>query len=565
MSFRQDRTNPSTAVSKWKGRSETPKGWPSTRVSTWLNGGLHGAALTYRFLGFGDSNGPASGIAQQELVGAGMDADGNHYFLMDANSNVAFVSFDKDFVSRGSIRYGAFGGSFHFGYGYVDTDTQACWMFGRQSASNSRWMTVKVPMSDFTGTSAWTFNSNSATTPNSWSGGSDSNTRYCRGGVVKTIGSTVAVVMSGSWAPYSSYQPGMMLLDWEEIDNAADDYSWEISIRGNNGNLNNSEAKLPMIDSQNRVWTGYRNTSGAAIQQNTSALSSAQDTGSFQTSGNDRSQAQTNTSGAGTFQILQDAVNQSGSKPTYYTLVHGQMTGQFSLMISKVADNGYSAPSGITNNVIDMRTGSNSVSEPTKSTPGVVDSEGNLYVMWSVYDGNPGPASPMHVMKIKGTDMSIEWHNAYFFTRTTDSTSTGGYIDNKCWHVALTPDETKLVCYGNWGPTGAASSWQPYAMELPLDGSGTTSLSSSSGKVLAEGPDWNPTYDWYLHYCPQTEIASASQFTSITTSASPAWNSYGANMTTTTNGGSYNQAISWNTTTTSTTGTGLTAQELDWS
>ena len=44
MSFRQDRTNPSTAVSNWHGRSETPKGWPSTRVSTWMNGGLFGAA-----------------------------------------------------------------------------------------------------------------------------------------------------------------------------------------------------------------------------------------------------------------------------------------------------------------------------------------------------------------------------------------------------------------------------------------------------------------------------------------------------------------------------------------
>ena len=40
--FRQDRTNPSSAVSDWKGRSNTPQGWPSTRVSTWLNGGLFG-------------------------------------------------------------------------------------------------------------------------------------------------------------------------------------------------------------------------------------------------------------------------------------------------------------------------------------------------------------------------------------------------------------------------------------------------------------------------------------------------------------------------------------------
>ena len=44
MSFRQDRTNPSSAVSNWKGRTNTPKAWPSTSVSTWLNGGLFGGA-----------------------------------------------------------------------------------------------------------------------------------------------------------------------------------------------------------------------------------------------------------------------------------------------------------------------------------------------------------------------------------------------------------------------------------------------------------------------------------------------------------------------------------------
>mgnify|MGYP003650316508 CR=1 FL=1 len=42
--FRQDRTNPSTAVSNWRGRHESSKGWPSTAVSSWLNGGLFGGA-----------------------------------------------------------------------------------------------------------------------------------------------------------------------------------------------------------------------------------------------------------------------------------------------------------------------------------------------------------------------------------------------------------------------------------------------------------------------------------------------------------------------------------------
>jgi len=44
--FRQDRTNPSTAVSNWRGRHDASKAWPSTAVSSWLNGGLFGASFT---------------------------------------------------------------------------------------------------------------------------------------------------------------------------------------------------------------------------------------------------------------------------------------------------------------------------------------------------------------------------------------------------------------------------------------------------------------------------------------------------------------------------------------
>ena len=43
--FRQDRTNPSTAVSTWNGRRDLPKANPSTAVSAWMNGGLGGAGI----------------------------------------------------------------------------------------------------------------------------------------------------------------------------------------------------------------------------------------------------------------------------------------------------------------------------------------------------------------------------------------------------------------------------------------------------------------------------------------------------------------------------------------
>jgi len=45
--FRQDRTNPSSAVSNWKGRKDTPRVWASTAISTWLNGGLFSAGVAY--------------------------------------------------------------------------------------------------------------------------------------------------------------------------------------------------------------------------------------------------------------------------------------------------------------------------------------------------------------------------------------------------------------------------------------------------------------------------------------------------------------------------------------
>ena len=42
--FRQDRTNPSTAVSTWNGRRDLAKANPSTAVSAWMNGGLAGGS-----------------------------------------------------------------------------------------------------------------------------------------------------------------------------------------------------------------------------------------------------------------------------------------------------------------------------------------------------------------------------------------------------------------------------------------------------------------------------------------------------------------------------------------
>ncbi len=62
--FRQDRTNPSKAVSNWKGRLDSKRGHPSTAVSLWLNAGLFGPGGNPAYAGYG---GPSysSGVLQK--------------------------------------------------------------------------------------------------------------------------------------------------------------------------------------------------------------------------------------------------------------------------------------------------------------------------------------------------------------------------------------------------------------------------------------------------------------------------------------------------------------------
>ena len=84
----QHRTNPSQAVSNFKGRWDTVFGWPSTAISTWLNGGLFGGIgnatrasggdevsytgyKSYTFTGNGSFVTAKGGYADIFLVGGG--------------------------------------------------------------------------------------------------------------------------------------------------------------------------------------------------------------------------------------------------------------------------------------------------------------------------------------------------------------------------------------------------------------------------------------------------------------------------------------------------------------
>ena len=576
MSFRQDRTNPSSAVSNWKGRTETPKAWPSTSVSTWLNKGLFGPGATvYRFMGWGTD----SGGTNMQTLSAGVDNEGNHYFIGDANSGIFVASFDSEGAPRGSIRYLSNGASYHWGSGFVDRENESCWCVGRGNAGSSNaWQIVRIPFSDFSGSTAWTINNNSASTPNAWQGGGNAHMRYPYGIRAKTIGSTLAVVTGGNWLPYSNFQPGMMLNDWTEIANASENYSWQKSVRSDNSNTQSQETGIITIDSYNQVWLGYGGGNGA-IQQRTSALSSAKDTSGFATTGNDNRQLSTNSSGnPKVVQTIEDTVNTSseggnaGSDSTYYHVSRMQMTGAMTLMVTKTTKNGYTVPHGMTNNIQDMRTGGYSVDDFNRvGNCAVVADLGHLYLMAGVnLNGGYGTYEcPFHIISFDGTDMSIRWHNVFWLTRTSNPDATGVWKSNRGWSIDISPDYKKLICYFNWSPTaGSGTDWKGAFIELPVDGTGTWSHSSTSGKAISTGPNWTPNIDFggsiYRHYYVQTAAASNAEFSTISHTNSPAFGGFGANINQTTDGGSYNQDNTWGTTTVATSGTGIAAQEIEF-
>jgi hypothetical protein len=95
--FRQDRTNPSTAVSNWRGRHDTPKAWPSTAVSSWLNGGLFGGAALTGAAYYAGGTYPRTTTIDKFLfvddtrttLGTGLSGDGRNQLAGAANSGTA--------------------------------------------------------------------------------------------------------------------------------------------------------------------------------------------------------------------------------------------------------------------------------------------------------------------------------------------------------------------------------------------------------------------------------------------------------------------------------------------
>ena len=100
--FRQDRANPGTRVSQWKGRHDTAKGWPGSRVSTWLNGGLFGGAAGFTAFG---------GIISQYVDSGDSKTYRVHTFRGSGKFYVAAGTADVDYliVAGGGPSRGAYG------------------------------------------------------------------------------------------------------------------------------------------------------------------------------------------------------------------------------------------------------------------------------------------------------------------------------------------------------------------------------------------------------------------------------------------------------------------------
>lgn len=124
MSFNQYRTNPGQAVSNFKGRSDTPKAWPSTLVSAWTNGGLFGGGASETWILIASSS-----ASYWTTTGKTEDGMFNNYdggTQSDGSMMVSITGSDFNKViavtDKGVIRDNSFSGPQGAGYYYGPTE-----------------------------------------------------------------------------------------------------------------------------------------------------------------------------------------------------------------------------------------------------------------------------------------------------------------------------------------------------------------------------------------------------------------------------------------------------------
>mgnify|MGYP003649774971 FL=1 len=82
MSFNQYRTNPGANVSNFKGRTDTPKAWPSTAVSTWMNSALFSGGSRVGWFAIIQSTAQTVNTAG----GSGLDSNEDIYLVSRLNT-----------------------------------------------------------------------------------------------------------------------------------------------------------------------------------------------------------------------------------------------------------------------------------------------------------------------------------------------------------------------------------------------------------------------------------------------------------------------------------------------
>ena len=127
MSFNQYRTNPGQAVSNFKGRTDTPKAWPSTLVSAWTNGGLFGGGSLSETWILITSSDPgqwnATGQTRDGLFNnydGGTQSDGSMMVSAIGGSNNRVISVTDKGIIRDNAFVGPEGASYYFGATYMN-------------------------------------------------------------------------------------------------------------------------------------------------------------------------------------------------------------------------------------------------------------------------------------------------------------------------------------------------------------------------------------------------------------------------------------------------------------
>ena len=553
MSFRQDRSNPSTAVSNWKGRSQTPKAHPSTRVNQWLNGGLFGGSSvdTWFSIYSFDSNWSASyGIGNptacqpwENAKNTPLDGDGNVIMAAETgNSQYVYyrITPSGEIVANAAKigQYTITNGQWQRYSGNTTTDGSDLLLQGGSGkySPNSNFQLlpglIVSPLSD----------TNTSGTPTiedfenyDINGSSWNQDRFRVINVYnddRSSSNTLYWAMGGKPTGYTGWMFGT-------YNTSSNSIVCTGAARTTNSDWTGSEISMVKQGSSGRMYgfgRGYNGRPSVLMSDATSQGSS----NAFQKMRSQAWQKNVNYTAGGDCYGAYSLGTYSGQDQFMVLYSVSHMYGGYDTYIAKMTPYNGNVQA---NRIIYANNGQGSMvpSEYMSANCMVMDSSDNVYITM-LRDGFNN-TKEIVVMKLDSS-LTVQWTRVMQMTTSnTWGTTTSGQVLLYPYGLNLTADEQFLMVHGQSEYYPAAGQYRKgFSFKVKADGSGAMANSGDAHKVGSGGltPTVSNSYNYFSdffvrYYDPSDTSASPTPRPVNNSSLSGNWGSATTNGTTSSN------------------------------